>query len=172
MAPTSHLPGVDQVVQGMSGLMSVTGEPGRGPMRVGIAICDIVTGLYAAIGMLTATIERQKSGQGQWVQASLLESQMFTMDLQAARYLVDGTVPKQVGNEHPSGAPTNAYKTKDGYVNIAPIPVDVGQALQGARPRGPDRSSGLCYRARSAASGARRSMRWSRDRRARWTPRR
>ncbi len=120
--PYSHLPGVDQVVQGMSGLMSVTGEPGRGPMRVGIALCDIITGIHAAMGVLVAIIERQKSGQGQWVQASLLESQMFTMDLQAARYLIDGTVPKQVGNEHPSGAPTSAYKTKDGYVNIAPIP--------------------------------------------------
>jgi formyl-CoA transferase len=120
--PYSHLPGVDQVIQGMSGLMSVTGEPGRGPMRVGIAIADIMTGMHAALGILVAIIERQKSDQGQWVQASLLESQMFTMDLQAARYLVDGVVPKQVGNEHPAGAPTSAYKTKDGFVNIAPIP--------------------------------------------------
>ena len=120
--PYKDRPGVDQVVQGMSGLMSITGEPGRGPMRVGIPIADIVTGLYAAIGILTALIERQTSGEGQWVQASLLESQIFMLDLQAARYLVDGVVPKQVGNEHPSGVPTNAYKTKDGYVNIAPIP--------------------------------------------------
>jgi crotonobetainyl-CoA:carnitine CoA-transferase CaiB-like acyl-CoA transferase len=120
--PYAHLPGVDQVIQGMSGLMSVTGEPGRGPMRVGIAIADIMTGMHAALGILVAIIERQKSNQGQWVQASLLESQMFTMDLQAARYLIDGTVPKQVGNEHPAGAPTSAYKTKDGYVNVAPIP--------------------------------------------------
>jgi crotonobetainyl-CoA:carnitine CoA-transferase CaiB-like acyl-CoA transferase len=125
--PYSHLPGVDQVIQGMSGLMSVTGEPGRGPMRVGIAIADIMTGMHAALGILVAIIERQKSNQGQWVQASLLESQMFTMDLQAARYLVDGVVPKQVGNEHPSGAPTSAYKTKDGYVNIAPIPAMWGR---------------------------------------------
>src|SRR4051812_14574651 len=71
--PYSHLPGVDQVVQGMSGLMSVTGEPGRGPMRVGIALCDIITGIHAAMGVLVAIIERQKSNQGQWVQASLLE---------------------------------------------------------------------------------------------------
>ncbi len=120
--PYKNLPGVDQVVQGMSGLMSVTGEPGRGPMRVGIAICDIITGLHAALGILTALIERQKSGEGQWVQASLLESTIFTMDLHAARYLMEGFVPKQVGNEHPSGVPTNAYKTRDGYVNIAPIP--------------------------------------------------
>lgn len=120
--PYKNLPGVDQVVQGMSGLMSVTGEPGRGPMRVGIAICDIITGLHAALGILTSLIERQKSGEGQWVQASLLESTIFTMDLHAARYLMEGFVPKQVGNEHPSGVPTNAYKTRDGYVNIAPIP--------------------------------------------------
>jgi crotonobetainyl-CoA:carnitine CoA-transferase CaiB-like acyl-CoA transferase len=120
--PYKDRPGVDQVVQGMSGLMSVTGEPGRGPMRVGIPIADIVTGLYAALGILTALVERQKSNEGQWVQTSLLESQMFMLDLQAARYLVDGVVPKQVGNEHPSGPPTNAYKTKDGYVNVAPMP--------------------------------------------------
>jgi crotonobetainyl-CoA:carnitine CoA-transferase CaiB-like acyl-CoA transferase len=120
--PYKDKPGVDQVIQGMSGLMSVTGEPGRGPMRVGIAIADIVTGIHAALGICIALIEREKSGEGQWVQASLLESQIFTMDLQAARYLVDGTVPNQVGNEHPSGVPTNAYRTEDGYVNVAPIP--------------------------------------------------
>lgn len=120
--PYKNLPGVDQVVQGMSGLMSVTGEPGRGPMRVGIPIADIVTGLYTAIGILTALMERHTSGEGQWVQSSLIESQIFMLDLQAARYLVDGVVPKQVGNEHPSGVPTNTYRTKDGYVNIAPIP--------------------------------------------------
>jgi crotonobetainyl-CoA:carnitine CoA-transferase CaiB-like acyl-CoA transferase len=120
--PYKDKPGVDQVIQGMSGLMSVTGEPGRGPMRVGIAIADIVTGIHAALGICIALLDREKSGEGQWVQASLLESQMFTMDLQAARYLVDGTVAKQVGNEHPSGVPTNAYRTRDGYVNVAPIP--------------------------------------------------
>ena len=120
--PYKDIPGVDQIVQGMSGLMSVTGEPGRGPMRVGIPIADIVTGLHTALGILTALIERHRSNEGQWVQASLIESQIFTLDLQAARYLVDGVVPKQVGNEHPSGVPTNTYRTKDGYVNIAPIP--------------------------------------------------
>jgi crotonobetainyl-CoA:carnitine CoA-transferase CaiB-like acyl-CoA transferase len=125
--PYKDRPGVDQVVQGMSGLMSVTGEPGRGPMRVGIPISDIVTGLYAALGILTALIERQKSNEGQWVQASLLESQTFMLDLQAARYLVDGVVPKQVGNEHPSGPPTDAYKTKDGFVNVAPMPAMWGR---------------------------------------------
>ena len=125
--PYKARPGVDQIVQGMSGLMSITGEPGRGPMRVGIPIADIVTGLHAALGILVALIERQASGQGQWVQASLLESQMFMLDLQAARYLVDGTDPKQVGNEHPTGVPTNVYKTRDGYVNIAPVPAMWGR---------------------------------------------
>jgi crotonobetainyl-CoA:carnitine CoA-transferase CaiB-like acyl-CoA transferase len=120
--PYKARPGVDQIVQGMSGLMSITGEPGRGPMRVGIPIADIVTGLHAALGILVALHERERSNEGQWMQASLLESQMFMLDLQAARYLVDGVVPKQVGNEHPTGVPTNVYKTKDGYVNIAPIP--------------------------------------------------
>jgi crotonobetainyl-CoA:carnitine CoA-transferase CaiB-like acyl-CoA transferase len=120
--PYKARPGVDQIVQGMSGLMSITGEPGRGPMRVGIPIADIVTGLHSALGILVALYEREKSNEGQWVQASLLESQIFMLDLQAARYLVDGVVPKQVGNEHPTGVPTNVYKTKDGYVNIAPIP--------------------------------------------------
>src|SRR5215475_5081263 len=125
--PYKDRPGVDQVVQGMSGLMSVTGEPGRGPMRVGIPISDIVTGLYTSIGILTALVERQTSGQGQWVQASLLECQTFMLDLQAAKYLVEGVVPKQAGNGHPSGGPTNAYKTKDGYVNVAPMPAMWGR---------------------------------------------
>jgi crotonobetainyl-CoA:carnitine CoA-transferase CaiB-like acyl-CoA transferase len=120
--PYKDIPGVDQIVQGMSGLMSITGEPDRGPMRVGIPIADIVTGLYSALGILTALMERNRSGEGQWVQGSLIESQMFMLDLQAARYLVDGVVPKQVGNEHPSGVPTNTYRTSDGYMNIAPIP--------------------------------------------------
>jgi formyl-CoA transferase len=120
--PYKARPGVDQIIQGMSGLMSITGEPGRGPMRVGVPIADIVTGLHAALGILVAVHERHTSNEGQWMQASLIESQMFTLDLQAARYLVDGVVPKQVGNEHPTGVPTNVYRTKDGYVNIAPIP--------------------------------------------------
>jgi crotonobetainyl-CoA:carnitine CoA-transferase CaiB-like acyl-CoA transferase len=125
--PYKARPGVDQIIQGMSGLMSVTGEPGRGPMRVGIPIADIVTGLHAALGILVALCERHTSNEGQWVQASLLESQMFTLDLQAARYLVEGVVGKQVGNEHPTGVPTNVYKTRDGYVNIAPVPAMWGR---------------------------------------------
>jgi crotonobetainyl-CoA:carnitine CoA-transferase CaiB-like acyl-CoA transferase len=120
--PYRERPGVDQIIQGMSGLMSITGAADGEPMRVGIPIADITAGLFAALGILTALVERSVSGEGQWVQTSLLESQIFMLDLQAVRYLVDGMVAKRVGNEHPSGVPTNAYRTKDGYVNIAPTP--------------------------------------------------
>ena len=120
--PYKNRPGVDQIIQGLSGFMSITGEPGRGPMRAGIPLSDISAGLFAALGIMTALVERSVSGEGQWVQTSLLESQIFMLDLQAIRYLVDGVVAKQVGNEHPTGVPTNAYKTKDGYINIAPTP--------------------------------------------------
>lgn len=120
--PYKERPGVDQIIQGMSGLMSVTGAADGPPTRVGIPIADITAGLFAALGALTAVIERYTSGKGQWVQTSLLESQIFMLDLQAVRYLMDGHVPKRVGNEHPTGVPTNAYRTRDGYVNIAPTP--------------------------------------------------
>ncbi|HXF54347.1 MAG TPA: CaiB/BaiF CoA-transferase family protein [Hyphomicrobiaceae bacterium] len=120
--PYRDRPGVDQIIQGMSGLMSITGEPDREPMRVGFPISDVIAGLCAALGIFVALIERQKSGEGQWVQTSLLEAQMFALDLQAARYLVDGVVAQRVGNEHPTGVPTNTYRTKDGYINVAPIP--------------------------------------------------
>jgi formyl-CoA transferase len=128
--PYKDRAGVDQIVQGMSGLMSVTGEPGRGPMRVGIPIADICTGLYAAQGIFIALLERARSGKGQWVQTSLLESMMFFLDIQAARYLAEGVVPRQVGNEHPTGVPTNAYRTRDGYVNIAPVPAMWGRVCK------------------------------------------
>ena len=93
--------GFDQIAQGMGGLMAVTGTPGRGPMRAGIAVADSSAGLYAAMGVLIALQERARSGKGQWVQTSLLEAQIGMMDFQAARYLVDGEVPEQDGNEHP-----------------------------------------------------------------------
>ena len=122
--------GVDQIIQGMSGLMSVNGIPGSGPLRVGIPIVDICTGLYAAIGITTALLERERSGEGQWVQTSLIECMMFFLDIQAARYVADGIVGKQVGNEHPTGVPTNAYKTKDGYINLAPPPAMWGRVCK------------------------------------------
>ena len=112
-------PGVDQIAQGMSGLMSVTGEPGRGPMRVGIAVADLTAGNLLALAIMMALYECQRTGKGRWVHTSLIESQIFMMDFQAARYLANGEVPKQAGNEHPTVAPTGVFRSLDGYVNIA-----------------------------------------------------
>ncbi len=120
--PYRDRPGVDQIAQVMSGLMSITGEAGRGPMRAGIAVGDLSAGLLASIGILIALRERDRSGEGQWVKTSLLEALLFMLDFQGARYLMKGDVPKQVGNNHPTGAPTGAFRTKDGHINIAPTP--------------------------------------------------
>ena len=117
--PYAKRPGFDQIAQGMGGLMSITGEPEGGPMRVGIPIADLTTGLFCAIGILTALLEREKSGEGQWLHTSLLQSQIFMLDFQAARYLMRGEVAQQVGNEHPTSVPTNRYLTTDGAINIA-----------------------------------------------------
>lgn len=117
--PYAKRPGFDQIAQGMGGLMSITGDPEGGPMRVGIPIADLTAGLFAALGILTALIEREKSGQGQWLHTSLLQSQAFMLDFQAARWLMRGEVASQVGNEHPTSVPTNRYLTQDGAVNIA-----------------------------------------------------
>jgi crotonobetainyl-CoA:carnitine CoA-transferase CaiB-like acyl-CoA transferase len=116
--PYRDRPGFDQIAQGMCGLMSVTGRPGEGPMRAGAAVVDVATGLYAALGVMTALFERQRSGRGQWVQASLLQSGLGLMDFQAARWLVDRQVPPQVGNDHPTSMPTSAYPTADGWLNL------------------------------------------------------
>ena len=116
--PYGNRPGFDQIAQGMGGLMMVTGEPGRGPMRAGTAVADLAAGLYAACGVLTALLEREASGEGQWVQSSLLQAQIGLMDFQAARYLMTGDVPQQVGNDHPHSMPTSAYRTADGYLNV------------------------------------------------------
>src|SRR5215210_2539389 len=117
--PYRDRPGFDQIAQGMSGLMSVTGAPGKGPMRTGAAIADITAGLFAALGIMTALLEREVSGKGQWVQSSLLQSGIALLDFQAARYLMKGEVPPQVGNDHPTSMPTSAYTTADGYINVA-----------------------------------------------------
>jgi len=117
--PYLNRPGFDQIAQGMSGLMSVTGHSGQGPMRTGAAIADVSAGLYAALGILTALLEREVSGQGQWVQSSLLMSGIALLDFQAARYLMEGDVPPQVGNDHPTSMPTSAYTTADGHINVA-----------------------------------------------------
>ena len=117
--PYSGRPGFDQIAQGMSGIMSVTGEPGRGPMRVGAAVADVGAGLFAALGIMTALLERERSGKGQWVQSSLLNAGIALLDFQAARYAMKSEVPGQVGNDHPTSMPTSAYKTRDGYINVA-----------------------------------------------------
>ena len=119
--PLADRPGFDQIAQGMGGLMSITGEPGRGPMRVGIPIADLCAGLFAAQAIFIALLERSKSGKGQWVQTSLLQAQAFMLDFQAARYLMDGDVPKQAGNNHPTSIPTGVFKTSDGFINLAVV---------------------------------------------------
>jgi len=117
--PYRDRPGFDQIAQGMSGIMSVTGAPGEGPMRVGAAVADVAAGLFAALGIMTALLEREHSGKGQWVQSSLLSAGIALLDFQAARYTMKGDVPGQVGNDHPTSMPTSAYKTADGYINVA-----------------------------------------------------
>ncbi len=117
--PYRDRPGFDQIAQGMSGIMSVTGAPGQGPMRVGCAVADVGAGLFAALGILTALYEREHSGRGQWVQSSLLQAGIALLDFQAARYTMKGEVAGQVGNDHPTSMPTSAYKTADGYINVA-----------------------------------------------------
>jgi formyl-CoA transferase len=117
--PYAKRPGFDQIAQGMGGLMSITGLPGQGPVRVGIPLADLTAGLFCAIGILTALLEREQSGEGQWVSTSLLQAQIFMLDFQAARYLTEGEVPKQAGNNHPTSIPTGVFKTKDGHLNIA-----------------------------------------------------
>lgn len=116
--PYADRPGLDQIAQGLSGLMSVTGKPGEGPMRVGIPLADLSAGMMLAQGILLALLEREASGEGQWVHTSLLEAQIQMMDLQAARYLVNGEVPGQAGNNHPTLIPTGVFETADGLINI------------------------------------------------------
>lgn len=116
--PYRDRPGFDQIAQGMCGMMSVTGQPEGPPMRVGAAVVDVAAGLFAALGVMTALIERSQSGRGQWVQSSLLHAGIAIMDFQAARYLISGEVPTQMGNDHPTSMPTSAYPTADGYINV------------------------------------------------------
>ena len=117
--PYRDRPGFDQIAQGMGGLMSITGLAGQGPVRVGIPIADLCAGLMGAQGILLALLERERSGEGQWVTTSLIESQIFMLDFQASRWLNDGEVPRQAGNNHPTSIPTGAFKTADGEINIA-----------------------------------------------------
>ena len=117
--PLAQRPGFDQIAQGMGGLMSVTGLPGDGPVRVGIPIADLCAGIFAAQGILVALLEREASGRGQWLHTSLLESMVYMMDFQSSRYLIDEEVARQAGNFHPTSIPTGVYKARDGYLNIA-----------------------------------------------------
>ena len=117
--PYCDRPGVDQIVQGMSGLTSVTGEPGRGPVRVGIAISDTTAGMFLGQGILLALLHREHTGEGQWVHTSLLEGMLNKLDFQAARYTMNGEVAGQQGNAHPTQVPMATYRSRDGLVNIA-----------------------------------------------------
>jgi len=117
--PYAKRPGFDQIAQGMGGLMSITGLPGQGPVRAGIPVADLTAGLFAALGILVALLEREKSKKGQHIETSLLQAQIFMLDFQGARYLVKGEVAKQAGNNHPTSIPTGVFKTKDGHINIA-----------------------------------------------------
>jgi formyl-CoA transferase len=117
--PYGHRAGVDQIAQGMGGLMSITGEPGRGPMRVGIPIDDLTAGNLLALGIMMALFDRERTGVGRWVTTSLLEAQVFMLDFQASRWLMEGEVAGQAGNDHPTGIPTGVFPTSDGHINIA-----------------------------------------------------
>jgi len=117
--PYRDRPGLDQIVQGMGGLMSVTGLPGQGPVRAGIAVADSAAGIYCAFAIVTALLEREATGKGRWVQTSLLAAQIAMMDFQAARWLVDHEVPGQAGNDHPVATPMGLFQTSDGLLNIA-----------------------------------------------------
>src|SRR5436189_3503729 len=117
--PYANRPGFDQIAQGMGGLMSITGLPGQGPVRVGIPVADLTAGLFAAMGIMVALLEREQSGKGQHIDTSLLQAQIFMLDFQATRWLTGHEVPPQAGNNHPTSIPTGVFKTSDGYINIA-----------------------------------------------------
>ncbi|HLY47052.1 MAG TPA: CoA transferase [Stellaceae bacterium] len=123
--PYRDRPGFDQIAQGMGGLMSITGLPGQGPVRVGIPVADLSAGIFAAMGILVALLEREVSGVGQYVESSLLAAQIAMLDFQAARWLIAGEVPEQAGNDHPTSIPTGVFKTKDGHINIASAGDDI-----------------------------------------------
>jgi len=140
--PYSTRGGVDQIAQGMGGLMSVTGQPGQGPMRVGIPITDLTAGNMLAFAVVMALFDRERSGRGRWVHTSLLESQIFMLDFQASRYLIKGEVAGQAGNDHPTLTPIGVYPTRDGHVNIAASSARLWSGLCDAlgRPQWKDRA--------------------------------
>ena len=134
--------------------MSITGEPGRGPMRVGIPIADLSAGLFCALGILVALLEREQSGKGQEVATSLLQAQIFMLDFQGSRWLNAREVPGQAGNNHPTSIPTGVFKTSDGHINIATAGAatwerlcraigaeELHRAIPSTRPRRPARQN-------------------------------
>ena len=127
--PYRERPGFDQIAQGMGGLMSITGLPGQGPVRVGIPVADLTAGIFAAMGILVALLEREQSGEGQWVQSSLLAAQISMLDFQAARWTIGREVPGQAGNDHPTSIPTGVFATADGHINIAAAGNDIYRRL-------------------------------------------
>ncbi|MCC6718465.1 MAG: CoA transferase [Acetobacteraceae bacterium] len=127
--PYRDRPGFDQIAQGMGGLMSITGLPGQGPVRVGIPVADLTAGIFAAQGILIALLDREASGKGQWVQSSLLGAQIAMLDFQAARWTIGGEIPEQAGNDHPTSIPTGVFATADGHINIAAAGNDIYHRL-------------------------------------------
>ena len=117
--PYTERPSIDQIAQGMTGIMSVTGFPGQGPLRVGVAVTDIMAGAFLAQGILVALLDREVSGEGRWVQTSLLEAGITLMDFQATRWTMDKKVPPQEGNNHPTNTPMGLFPTADGFLNLA-----------------------------------------------------
>lgn len=117
--PYAERGGVDQIAQGLAGMMSVTGLPDGGPVRAGAAVSDVAAGLQLAVGILVAIHERQRTGRGRWVHTSLVESMIGVLDFQAARWTVDHEVPPQAGNDHPTLRPMGLYPTADGHLNVA-----------------------------------------------------
>jgi formyl-CoA transferase len=152
--PYRDRPGVDQIAQGMGGLMSITGLPGQGPVRVGIPIADLCSGIFLAQGILVALLEREITGEGKWVHTSLLEAMISMLDFQASRWLVGHQVPPQAGNNHPTGIPTGVFPTSDGHINIAASGDDIYKRLCDAITR-PD----LLTDPRFATSKARQTNR-------------
>ena len=169
--PYAGRPGFDQIAQGMGGLMSITGLPGQGPVRAGIPVADLGAGIYCAFGILAALLEREHSGEGQWVRTSLLQAQIALLDFQAARWLMDGEVPPQAGNNHPTTIPTGVFRTADGHINVAAagredLAPPVSCPERGAPRGGPAlrRRRSTLGEPRRAAPGARAASRRARKR--------
>jgi formyl-CoA transferase len=116
--PYATRPGFDMIAQAMGGMMSITGLPGQGPVRAGIPLADLTSGLFAAIGILVALLDRERSGEGRWVRTSLLASQVAMLDFQAADWLTEGKVHRQSGNDHPYTTPMGVYPASDGDILI------------------------------------------------------